>query len=111
MANLNSFQQSLTDARRFISTQNSPPYYVYCNFTNKYCSIHSTNSIYLPHNIPDTPQVFKQTPNGFWYGPIQTYFGALSIIIIMSDFHHIACGEFIDIINGDGISFSPRKPR
>jgi len=111
MSNFQSFQQALQNAQTFISQQNKPPYFIYFNFTNKYCAIHSSSSPALPQSRPNQCMKFECTANGFWYGPFGTYSEALSFCIIMSDFHHIDYGEYVDVTNGNGINYVPKRPR
>ncbi|MDL1956051.1 MAG: hypothetical protein LWW95_03220 [Candidatus Desulfofervidus auxilii] len=111
MSNLQSFQQALQNAQTFIFQQNNPPYFIYFNFTNKYCAIHSSSSPNLPQNRPGQCTKFECTDNGFWYGPFNTYSEALAFCIIMSDFHHIDYGEYVSVSNGSGINYVPKRPR
>ncbi|OAG27030.1 hypothetical protein [Thermodesulfatator autotrophicus] len=113
MANHHTFNQSLQDTLSFLNHQNNPPYFLYCNFTNKYVSIHSGSSPNIPTNYPQNrAEIFEKTDNGFWYGPISSYQEALAIAIIMADFHHLNYGEYINVISRNDITYpNNHRPR
>ena len=106
-----SFMQSLKETETFISQQNDPPYYLYLNHTNRYVSIHASNSSDIPPNPPTQTTIFEKTENGFWYGPLSSYVDALSFAVTLSDYHHISEGEYLLAIHGRGINYMPRRPR